>query len=269
MKDVQAEKSNINIGINRVGIDNLKMPMFISKKEGGHQHTVADVSCYVDLRPELKGINMSRLPIAIHKFSTDVLDSNLICKIAEHIRIKSEAEYCQLVYSFPYFIKKYSPVNGEPGLVYYNVTFDALAGPDETEFKFKVTTIATTLCPCSKEISDSNAHNQKCYITIEVKPSKWIWIEDIISIAEKSSSCEIYSVLKRPDEKFVTEQMYANPRFVEDVVREAYSQLSNMNGVCEFVVEAAADESIHMHRAYAKLEGVLSDERRENEFSKS
>ena len=254
LPDVQACEAPVAIAINRVGIDSLKLPIYIDEKKGGQQHTVAEVSCYVDLPADKKGINMSRLPIAIHKFVKDQLNGDLLLKIADHIRIKSEADVCELTYKFPYFMTKHAPVSHEPGTLHYMVEFNAVVSETEQKFRFSVQSIATTLCPCSKEMSEANAHNQKCYITIDVNTDGWVWIEDIIQIAEESASCEIYSVLKRPDEKYVTDKMYENPRFVEDVVREVYKRMSCVDNIKGFVVEAAADESIHMHRAYAKLE---------------
>lgn len=255
LPDVQADKPLIGIAINRVGVTDVKVPVYIKKQEGGHQHTVADVSCYVDLKSDKKGINMSRIPIAITKFLQETLSGENIKHIAQHIMQKSEAEECQLIYKFPYFVTKLSPVAKEPGVVHYDVEFNGTIDKDENwDFTFSINAICTTLCPCSKEISQANAHNQKCYIKITVNTSGWVWVEDVINIAETSSSCEIFSVLKRPDEKFVTEEMYNNPRFVEDVVREVYQRMVKLENVKSFTVEATADESIHMHKAYAKLE---------------
>lgn len=259
MKDVQAEESKVKVEITQVGIKDFKLPIKIASKDGSYQQTVADIDCFVDLDADKKGINMSRLPITLSQF-TDVLDADKIQNLAKQVKEKSEARQCRLIYKFPYFVKKLSPVNNVEGLVYHTIMFDVIASDDINRFKFKTTTIATTLCPCSKEISENNAHNQKCFITIEVEPTSWVWFEDIINIAENSASCEIFSVLKRPDEKYVTEQMYAQPRFVEDVVREAYIQLVGMNKLKSFTVEALADESIHMHKAYAKIKGVQKDD---------
>lgn len=254
LPDIQQTYPEIAQYINRVGITNLKLPVYILQKDGSHQHTVADISCYIDLESDKKGINMSRIPIAINKFQKTNLTSSILQEIAEHIRIKTEAKTCQLIYKFPYFITKLAPVSKEPGMVHYNVVFNMIVSETEKKFTFSVDSICTTLCPCSKEISYANAHNQKCYINITVETIDWIWIEDIINIAEESSSCPIYSILKRTDEKFVTEKMYENPKFVEDVVRTAYIKLINNDKISSFIVEATADESIHMHSAFAKIE---------------
>jgi len=255
LPDVQMSKSNIEIELNRVGITDLKMPIIISQKVGGNQNTVAKVSCFVNLDKFKKGINMSRIPIGLNKFINATLNSNVIAEVAENIRISSEAKVCELIYEFDYFIMKQSPVNKEPGLVDYHVTFTGIKSEDDYKFKFKIRTIATTCCPCSKEISVYNAHNQKCFIEIECVTNGFVWIEDVIKIAEDSASCEIFSVLKRPDEKYVTERMYENPKFVEDVARTCYDKLINSDLNIEKInIRIEADESIHMHRAIAILE---------------
>ena len=254
LPDIQESKPMIEIGLNRVGITGLKLPISISRKIGGSQNTIAEISCYVDLDPDKKGINMSRLPIGIHKFINQTLDSNVIESVAENIRVKSESKECKLTYEFDYFINKLSPINKEPGLVDYRVTFTGIKSKDDYKFIFKVRVTATSLCPCSKEISSVGAHNQKCYIEIECEPSEFLWIEEIISIAENSASCEIFSVLKRPDEKFVTETMYENPQFVEDIARQCYAYLIERSDLKKFKIRVESDESIHMHRAIAKIE---------------
>lgn len=255
LPDIQKNKPEFEIALNRVGISHLKLPVIISKKDGGQQHVVADISCFVDLDSDQKGINMSRLPITLHKYISQKLDSKIISEIAENIRVKSEAKVCELIYEFDYFITKFSPVNNEPGLVNYRTKFTGvISSTGEYEFKFNIRVTATSLCPCSKEISDYGAHNQKCYIDIECIPNTFVWIEDIIKIAEESASCEIYSVLKRPDEKYVTEKMYNNPQFVEDIARNCYVLLKSREDLENFKVNVQSDESIHMHRAIAKIE---------------
>ncbi len=258
LPDTQASIPKIQIGINRVGIDNLKLPFIILTKNNKHQHTVADISCFVNLTPDKKGINMSRIPIVLQRFVETPLNSSMLINIAKEIKEYSEADLCHIIYKFPYFMTKNSPESNIPGIVHYMVEFNGIVSDNKDDiFEMKVQTIATTLCPCSKEMSKQNAHNQKCYIDISVKSNDWIWIEDIVEIAENSSSCEIYSVLKRPDEKYVTDKMYENPKFVEDVVRDAYVKLSKLDNITSFEVSALADESIHLHSAFAKLKGTI------------
>ncbi len=257
LPDVQNEqKPDFEIEINRVGISDIILPIFIVQKVGGYQYSTAKISCYVDLAAHLKGINMSRLPITIHEFVDRPLNGKLIEEIAEQVRTNSEAETCELIYTFPYFIKKFAPESGVPGLTHYEVTFNGIKSKDNFRFRFSIETITTNLCPCSKEISEVGAHNQRCHIKImcQQKPGKWVWIEDIIQLAESSSSCEIYSILKREDEKYVTEKAYNNPMFVEDVVRACYSKLSQINDLEAFRVEVTAKESIHLHDAKAIME---------------
>jgi len=256
LPDIQQTIPKVQIALNRVGISNLKMPIIVSTKASRIHSTVATINCYVDLDKELKGINMSRLPQVLHKFQDRLLNSEVIRDISESIRNISEAKVCELTYTFDYFIKKLSPVNKEPGLINYPVTFTGIKSENNYVFKFDVCVTATSLCPCSKEISEYGAHNQKCYINItcQRKADCFIWIEDIINIAEQSASCEIFSVLKRPDEKWVTEQAYNNPKFVEDVARDCYSQLFQRDDIEKFKVKVTSDESIHMHEAVAIIE---------------
>lgn len=257
MKDIQQELPNLPIQINTVGIKNFKLPIFILTREDGFQHTVADIDAFVSLQANKKGINMSRLPIGLQKFVGKQLDAKMIAKIAKYIRQKSEAEQCQLIYRFPYFIRKIAPVSNEIGLVYYNIVFNIIEKENNINFKMSVETTGMSLCPCSKEISDGQgAHCQRSKINIEIQPLEdhFIWIEDIIEISEKSCACSIYSVLKRPDEKFVTQYSYNNPHFVEDIGRSCYEKLQNRKDISWFKIEVSNEESIHQHDAYCKIE---------------
>ncbi|MFW6247442.1 MAG: GTP cyclohydrolase FolE2 [bacterium] len=253
--DIQKTESNIRVPIERVGITNFKIPIYICKKGGGYQHTVADIDAFVDLKYK-KGINMSRIPIGIQKFINYQLDSNIVENVAEYIRNKSEAEKSRIIYKFPYFINKLAPISKEPGMIHTTVVFDLTKTKDNTEFWLSVETNATSLCPCSKEISEYSAHNQKSSIKIDINPhpTKFIWIEDIIELAERNSSCEIYSVLKRPDEKYVTEKAYENPKFVEDMIRGCYLELEQNEDIRNFRIEVQNFESIHQHHATAIID---------------
>lgn len=255
LPDIQNSEPEVQIALNRVGIAQLKLPIIISDKSGGVQNTVATIGCFVDLEPDQKGINMSRLPIGLHKFVSEELNAERISEVAENIRIKSEAKVCEVSYDFDYFITKVSPVNKERGLVNYRTKFTGIKSENgKYEFKFNIRVTATSLCPCSKEISEYGAHNQKCYIDVECVPNQFVWIEDIIKLAEDSASCEIFSVLKRPDEKYVTEKMYENPQFVEDIARRCYAALKTREDLDRFKIVVQSDESIHMHRAIAMIE---------------
>lgn len=255
LPDIQNSIPEIQIALNRVGITDLQLPIYILQKDNKIQHSVAKIDCFVDLDSNLKGINMSRIPIALHKYLDSPISGKLIHSISENIRLNSNAEVCQLIYSFPYFIQKFSPISKEPGLVIYPVKFNVTKSFNSAIFEVSVITTTTSLCPCSKEISEYGAHNQKCLIeiTCQMDIENYIWIEDIISIAETSASCEIFSVLKRVDEKYITEQAYENPCFVEDITRNCYKKLINLKYISKFKIEVTSDESIHNHKAYAQL----------------
>lgn len=252
--DTQNKPSDIKINLNRVGIKNLKLPIIVSQKSGGYQNTNADINCYVDLGPEIKGISMSRLPIGLNKFVDQPLSGKLIEDITEYIRIKSEASMCEVVYKFPFFLKRQSPIAKEPGLIHYDITFNGIKSESNYIFRFAVEVTATSLCPCSKELCQNNAHNQRSKIRLYITPQKdqWIWLEDIGKIAEQASSCEIYSILKRPDEQYVTQKMYEQPAFVEDITRRSYEQLIKLS-LKSFRINVTNEESIHLHDAYASL----------------
>lgn len=254
LPDMQSNPPKINIPIERVGINNLIIPIYISEKSGGQQHTVASVDVYVDLDSNSKGTHMSRLAIGVQKFLSYKLDSSILKQISEHIRLQCKAEKAEIKYRFPYFINKMAPTTNEPGLVHYNVEFTTITGiNDFHEFKICIEIVGTSLCPCSKEISENGAHNQRSKVLVTCVPEEFIWIEDIIDIVNKSMSCEIYSVLKRPDEKFVTEKAYNNPGFVEDIVRQSYLELQNNFKFKQLMVEVKNEESIHLHDAYARI----------------
>ncbi len=254
LPDMQKNKPNFCIPIHRVGIQNIKVPIFIKKKTHTTQHSVADVDVYVDLDAESKGTHMSRLAIGIQKFLHLQLDKKLLKEIANYIKIKCEAETAQVIYNFPYFINKIAPTSNEPGITHCNVIFDYTVNNDYEKFLISVETTSTSLCPCSKEISEYGAHNQRSKIKIscdvDLLNDEFIWIEDLVNIANDCSSCEIYSVLKRVDEKTVTETAYNNPAFVEDACRSISSKLIDKS-FNDFKVEVVNEESIHQHEAYA------------------
>ena len=255
MQDIQKEQPKHKIPIQTVGIKNLKLPIFISQKEGGKQHTVADISVYVDVDSNSKGTHMSRLQIGVQKFADYQLNKDLLINISEYIKQKCEATRCSLIYKFPYFIKKIAPVSREPGSIHCDVIFNLTNdNSDYCKFNIIVITTTTSLCPCSKEISDGGAHNQRSKIKLKccLDNGHFIWIEDLVKIAEECSSCEIYSVLKRPDEKFVTEKAYNNPNFVEDMVRALYNKMKVLP-LRKFEIEVENEESIHIHNAFARI----------------
>lgn len=255
LADVQKDKPKHEILINRVGITGLLLPIFVSQKVGGYQYSTAKIDCYVSLDAHLKGTNMSRIPRVIHTYIDRPLTGKVIREIADEVQKTSEVQNVDITYKFPYFVKKIAPKSGEPGLVHYDATFNGLKTGNDFIFNIGVDVTATNLCPCSKEISSVGAHNQRVLIKImcEQKEGGFVWLEELIDIAETSTSCEIFSILKREDEKYVTEKAYANPMFVEDIVRSSYDKLSKVEAIKAFKTSAEAQESIHLHSAYAEM----------------
>ncbi|MBT4485700.1 MAG: GTP cyclohydrolase I FolE2, partial [Candidatus Latescibacteria bacterium] len=174
-------------------------------------------------------------------------------EILEKIRTSLEADEAHMEVEFPYFIEKKAPVSGQPSLMSYDCRFFASYQNGE-DFILSVSVPVLTMCPCSKEISDYGAHNQRCTVTVQVRYNDFVWIEELIELAESSASGDLYSILKRPDEKYVTEHAYDNPMFVEDVVREVAHKLNEMDRITWYIVEADSQESIHNHNAYASVE---------------
>ena len=255
MKDIQKTKPKHAIAIQRVGVTNIQLPIYLTEKVGGYQHTVGNVDVFVDLDADSKGTHMSRLAIGVQKFMKEPLNAQRLKDIAEYIRNKCDAKTSEVIYRFPYFINKLGPVSKEPGMTHCDVVFDMVSSEDGCDFTMSITTTATSCCPCSKEISEAGAHNQRSKIKITFQPHKdeFVWIEDIVDVANKCSSCEVFTTLKRPDEKYVTEEAYNNPKFVEDMVREAYAELEKFNELEWFEVTVSNEESIHQHNAFAKM----------------
>lgn len=255
LPDIQLTKPKHETKVNRVGIMGLLLPIFVSQRSGGYQYSTAQISCCVNLDACLKGTNMSRIPRVIHTYVDRPLTGNVIKEIAENVQKNSEVLDVDVTYKFPYFVKKIAPESGENGLVHYNASFTGIKSVDTYRFNIGVEVTATNLCPCSKEISKNGAHNQRIIINIscDQKETGFIWLEELIDIAEDSASCEIFSILKREDERFVTEKAYDNPMFVEDVVRSCHDKLSKVNTIEKFVISAEALESIHLHSAFAQI----------------
>lgn len=253
LPDIQKTKDTRGIFIQKAGICNLHMPVYIKMKDNSNCHTIADIEATVSVGLEVKGTNMSRLPIFIQ--DNKMLTLDLIEDYTSQMREICGSDRCDLVYRFPYFLTKEAPISKLPGVVSYDCYFKVINNNDHISRFIGITAIASTCCPCSKEISDYNAHNQKCYISLECEVNKQgiVWLEDLIKAAESCSSCEIFTVLKRPDEKYVTEHMYDHPQFVEDVVRDAHLAIQKIPQIKEFKVSAKADESIHMHKACASI----------------
>ncbi|HOO46292.1 MAG TPA: GTP cyclohydrolase FolE2 [Deltaproteobacteria bacterium] len=252
MKDVQKEKPDNPLYIEKVGVKGISYPIVVSDRKKGTQHTVASINLYVDLPREFKGTHMSRFIEVLNEYKDEIHIKNFE-NILNKIKSALEAESAHMEIYFPYFMEKRAPVSGSVGLMEYNCCLLGMVGRLR-EFKVGVNVPIQTLCPCSKEISDYGAHNQRSLVSVMVRYEKFFWIEDLIELIESCSSSQVYPILKRPDEKFVTEQAYNNPMFVEDVVRRAASLLSKRDEFSWYSVEAENYESIHNHSAYAYIE---------------
>jgi GTP cyclohydrolase I len=252
LTDVQKSRDTRNIPIGKVGVKDISYPIVVMDKNKSLQHTVARINMYVDLPHHFKGTHMSRFIEILNTYREEIaLDKmeTILLKMKE----KLGAGSAHLEIDFPYFIEKRAPVSGAASLMEYNCEFKAALG-EEFDFILGVKVPVTSLCPCSKELSRYGAHNQRSIMTVRVRYREFIWIEDLIEILEGCGSSPVYSLLKRQDEKYVTENAYENPRFVEDMVREATQRLLAMENITWFTVEAENFESIHKHSAYAAIE---------------
>ena len=250
--DVQNMPDDRGVEIDKVGIKNIKYPIVVLDKQNGTQYTVANVNMYVNLPHNFKGTHMSRFVEILNEYRGQI-DVKSIPQILKTMKERLNAESAHLEVEFPYFIEKKAPVSGEPSLMEYICRFKGTL-TDKLDIVVELEVPVTTLCPCSKEISEHSAHNQRGVVRVAYRASEFVWIEDIIKLIESCGSSEVYALLKREDEKFVTEQAYENPRFVEDVVREAARKLLAKPEITWFAVEAENFESIHNHSAYAYAE---------------
>jgi len=253
LKDTQNEPDHRNIAIDRVGVKNLRYPMRIRDKAHAEQHTIASVALTVDLPERFKGTHMSRFVEALNACGAE-LHIDRVRGLLEMLTERLHAECAHVDFEFPYFMEKAAPVSGIKGLIDYNVRFNATLKQGVFDFVTTVIVPVATLCPCSKSISERGAHNQRGEVTFAVRSIQPVWLEDLIQLVEKSASCELYSVLKRPDEKAVTERAYDNPVFVEDLVRNVAVRANREEAITWYKVEAENFESIHNHNAYALVE---------------
>jgi GTP cyclohydrolase IB len=254
MNDIQNQKDHRKIEINKVGVKNIRYPITVLDKAKGVQHTVASVNMYVDLPHQFKGTHMSRFIEILNKFKGEISIQSFSSILLE-MKLKLKAKSAHLEVEFPYFIEKEAPVSRSKSLMEYICRFCGSSDQKEKDdFFVGIVVPITTVCPCSKEISQYGAHNQRSIVTVRLRFRKFIWIEDIIQLIEDCASCDLYSILKRPDEKYVTEKAYKNPMFVEDVVREIAKRLKRDMNITWFAVESENFESIHNHSAYAYVE---------------
>jgi GTP cyclohydrolase I len=253
LADKQNERDHRELRIDKVGVRNLRFPIQIRDKAHEVQNTVATIGMYVDLPKEFKGTHMSRFIEVLNAHGSVVHVEN-IPDILHAMQHKLHAGTAHLEMEFPFFLEKPAPVTGQVGVMDYTARFDAAACGKEIDFVLSVKVAVTTLCPCSKAISRHGAHNQRGIVTVAIRSLKAVWIEDLISLVEASASSELYSLLKRQDEKAVTERAYENPVFVEDLVRNVALRLNALEDVTWYRVEAENQESIHNHNAYACIE---------------
>ncbi|MBW1785959.1 MAG: GTP cyclohydrolase I FolE2 [Deltaproteobacteria bacterium] len=252
MEDIQNHKDYRNIDIDQVGVKGIRYPITVLDKDMGEQQTVAEINMYVNLPRYYKGTHMSRFVEIINAHSRRISLQNFE-EILEEMKERLNAESARMEISFPYFINKAAPVTGAEGLMEYRCTFEGSLNSG-SDLVVMIHVPISTLCPCSKEISDCGAHNQRGEVRLRVRFQKFVWIEDLIRLVEESASVDVYSVLKREDEKFVTEKAYDNPMFVEDIVREIALKLNKDRNITWFAVESENFESIHNHNAYAYVE---------------
>jgi GTP cyclohydrolase IB len=259
LPDTQSESDERELPIDLVGVRDLRFPVQIREKEGALQHTVATVSLAVALPARHKGTHMSRFVEVLNSHGT-VLDLHTIAGLPRELLRRLPAQRAHVELRFPFFVEKSAPVTAARGLMDYGVVFEIETAGRHTDFLVHIEVPVTTLCPCSKAISARGAHNQRGLVRFSVRFRNPVWIEDLVRLVEASASSELYSVLKRPDEKAVTEHAYDTPVFVEDLVRNVAERAGRHPEITWFRVEAENAESIHNHQAFAVIEGGKSAE---------
>jgi GTP cyclohydrolase IB len=252
VEDVQSRADTRRMAIDRVGIKDIRHPVRVKDRSAGEQHTVAAFNMYVNLPHNFKGTHMSRFVEVLHHAREISVDSFRTMLVEMTKRLDADAGHIEM--SFPFFVSKRAPISGVESLMDYKATLIGECCHGETTMWVQVVVPVTSLCPCSKKISERGAHNQRSHITIKVRLRTHMWIEELVDIAEAEASCELYGILKRPDEKHVTERAYDNPKFVEDMVRDVALRLDAEPRIGAYVIESENFESIHNHSAYALIE---------------
>ncbi|MCE5202241.1 MAG: GTP cyclohydrolase FolE2 [Synergistaceae bacterium] len=253
MRDVQSEHDARNIPIDRVGISNISWPIQVLDRKHGTQDTIADVSLSVFLPRDYRGTHMSRFVEVLSEQEKQVTFHNME-DLLRSLQVRLNADEAHADFEFPYFITKSAPVSGSKGRMRYDVRFSAALTGDKFDLVTELIAPIQTLCPCSKEISAFGAHNQRAHARIAARMKTFIWIEELAEIADACASAPVYSLLKREDEKAVTERAYSNPRFVEDSVRDLALAMENDRRITWFRVSVTSHESIHNHDAFASVE---------------
>lgn len=253
MVDIQSMKDERRIPIQKVGVKGVRYPITLRDKAAQFQHTTAVVNLYADLPHDFKGTHMSRF-IEVFEESRSDLSMPSFLGMLKKIRIELEAETAYSEIFFPYFIQKKAPVSNQNSMMSYDCSYEGKVSDNGHSFIVGVTVPVQTVCPCSKAISSQGAHNQRGLVTLKVALGPFFWIEDLVAMVEDSASSDLYTLLKREDEKYITERSYDRPRFVEDLVREVYLRVEALGKFPRFSVEAENFESIHNHSAYAFVE---------------
>jgi len=251
--DIQSSRDTRQIPINKVGIKEILHPVRVLDRSGGEQHTIAKFNMYVDLPHNFKGTHMSRFVDILNNHEREISVKSFR-EMLKEMTERLEAESGHIEMNFPYFVNKAAPVSNVKSLMDYQITLigEITEGIPHTNIKAIVP--VTSLCPCSKNISDYGAHNQRSHVTVNVRIREFVWIEEVIDLVEAEASSELYGLLKRPDEKYVTEHAYDNPKFVEDMVRDVAVRLNADERIAAYTVESENFESIHNHSAYAMIE---------------
>ncbi len=251
--DVQGAADTRRLAIDKVGIKAIRHPVRVADRDGGVQHTIAMFNMTVGLPHNFKGTHMSRFVEILNTNEREISVESFEGMLRNMVK-RLDAEFGRIEMTFPYFVNKAAPVSGVMSLMDYDVTFTGEVTQQGYNFTMKVVVPVTSLCPCSKKIAEYGAHNQRSHVTITARTNAHIWIEELVRVAEEQASCELYGLLKRPDEKFVTERAYDNPKFVEDLVRDVATVLNADPRIDAYVVESENFESIHNHSAYALIE---------------
>ena len=251
--DVQNSADTRRIPINKVGIKDIRHPVRVRDRSVGEQHTIANFNMYVNLPHNFKGTHMSRFVEILNIHEREITVESFK-EMLKEMTERLEADSGHIEMQFHYFVNKKPPISGVESLLDYDVTLIGEIIHGKPKMNIKVVVPVTSLCPCSKKISDYGAHNQRSHVTVSAETKGFVWIEDLIDLVEKEASCELYGLLKRPDEKYVTQKAYDNPKFVEDMVRDVATRLNEDERITSYVVESENFESIHNHSAYALIE---------------
>jgi GTP cyclohydrolase I len=253
IEDIQGRADSRHIAIDKVGIKDILHPVRVKDHSVGEQHTIARFDLFVNLPHHFKGTHMSRFVEILNSHDREISIASFETILAEMVE-KLEAESGYIEMRFPFFLEKSAPISGVRSLMDYQVTIIGAINRSKTEIRLRLVVPVTSLCPCSRDISDRGAHNQRSHVTVTVLIKELVWIEELIALVEAEASSPIYGLLKRADEKYVTENAYDHPKFVEDMVRDVASRLDADPRITTYTVESENFESIHNHSAYALIE---------------